>query len=136
MEYKLTFKDYSDALKKKGKLLGLKCRECGAVTCPPKMTCQECTSTDMDVIELSGNGEIVTYTVVNVGPEGREVEAPYVIVLIKLDEGPWIMGNFADMDTGKITMDLIGKRVKLGTKVFPGDKYSAGEGTRPLFSFA
>jgi Predicted nucleic-acid-binding protein containing a Zn-ribbon len=136
MEYKLIFKDYSDSLKKKGKLLGLKCRKCGAITCPPKMTCQECASTDLDVIELSGNGEIATFTVVNVGPEGREAEAPYIIVLVKLDEGPWIMGNFADMDPGKITMGLIGKRVKLGTKVFPGDKYSAGDGARPLFSFA
>jgi len=135
MEYKLTFKDYNDALKK-GNLLGLKCRTCGAITCPPKMTCQECASTDLDVTELSGSGKIVTFSVVNVGPEGREAEAPYILVLVQLDEGPWIMGNFADIDPNKVTMDLIDKRVQLGVKVFPGDKYSPDGGARPLFSFA
>jgi len=28
----------------------------------------------------------------------------------------------------------MGKSVKMGHAVFPGDKYSAGEGARPLFS--
>jgi len=30
-------------------------------------------------------------------------------------------------------MELIGKKVKMGHKVFAGDKYSAGEGVSPLF---
>jgi len=46
------------------------------------------------------------------------------------------MGNLFDIDPRTISMDLIGKRVKLGHKVFPGDKYSAGDSARPVFSFA
>ena len=134
MEYKLTFKDYNEALKE-NKLLGLKCKECGAITVPPKMVCRQCTSLDMDIIELGGKGKIVTFTTVNVASEGRQDEVPYIIVLVELDEGPWIMGNLIDIDPNEATMELIGKRVKMGHKVFPGDKYSAGEGARPLFSF-
>ena len=134
MEYKLTFKDYNEALKK-NKLLGLKCKQCGAITVPPKMACRKCTSPDMEIVELGGRGNIQTFTTVNVAPEGREAEAPYTIVLVELDEGPWIMGNLIDIDPSQVTMDLIGKRVKMGHKVFPGDKYSAGDGARPLFSF-
>ena len=134
MEYKLTFKEYSEALKK-DKLLGLKCRECGAVTIPPKMVCRQCTSLDMEIVELNGKGAIQTFTIVNVAAEGREPEVPYVIVLVGLDEGPWLMGNLIDIDPAEATMELIGKRVKMRHKVFPGDKYSAGEGARPLFSF-
>jgi uncharacterized OB-fold protein len=70
-----------------------------------------------------------------VAPLGREVEAPYTIVLVELEEGPWIMGNLIDIDPTKVGMELIGRKVKLGFKVFPGDLYSAGEGVRPLFSF-
>lgn len=135
MEYKLTFKQYSEALKK-NKLLGLKCKKCNAVTVPPKMVCQKCASPDLDVVELSGKGEVKTFTTVYVAAEGRQGEAPYIIVLVKLDEGPWIMGNLIDIDPAKATMELVGKKVKMGYKVFPGDKYSAGEGARPLFSFA
>ncbi len=135
MEYKLTFKQYNEALKK-DKLLGLKCKACGAITVPPKMVCRQCTSPDMDIIELGGRGEIVTLTTVNVAAEGRENEIPYTIVMVKLNEGPWIMGNLVDIDPAKATMELIGKRVKMGHKVFCGDKFSAGDGARPLFSFA
>jgi len=133
MEYKLTFKDYNEALKE-NKLLGLKCKECGAITVPPKMACQKCTSPDMEIVELKGNGRIRTFTTVNVAPEGREDEIPYTILLVELDEGPWIMGNLDGIDPATATMELIGKRVEMGHKVFPGDKYSAGEGARPLFT--
>lgn len=134
MEYKLTFKEYNEALKK-NKLLGLKCNSCTAITVPPKMVCRKCASPDMDIVELSGNGKIETFTTVYVAAEGREGEVPYIIVLVVLDEGPWIMGNLIDIDPSKATMELIGRRVKMGHKVFCGDKYSAGDGARPLFSF-
>ena len=134
MEYKLTFKDYNEALKR-DKLLGLKCNECGTITVPPKMACRKCASTDMGVVELKGKGRIQTFTTVYVTSEGRQNEVPYTIVLVELDEGPWIMGNLIDIDPSQVTMELIDKRVKMGHKVFPGDKYSAGDGARPLFSF-
>jgi len=134
MEYKLTFRTYSDALKK-NKLLGLKCNDCGTFTCPPKMTCQECAGTDLEIAELSGKGEIVTFTQTFVSPLGRECEVPYTIMLVELEEGPWIMGNLIDLAPDKINMELIGKKVKLGHKLFPGDTYSDGEAARPQFSF-
>jgi hypothetical protein len=54
--------------------------------------------------------------------------------MVELDEGPWIMGNLGDLDPAQTTMELIGSRVEMGHQVFPGDKYSAGEGARLLFS--
>jgi len=134
MEYKLTFKEYNEALKE-NKLLGLKCQQCGTVTVPPKMACRKCASPNMEIVELTAKGKIQTYTTCNVAPEGREDEIPYVILLVELDEGPWVMGNLTGIDPATATMELIGKRVKIGdNKVFPGDKYSAGDGARPLFN--
>ena len=138
MEYKLISKDYNEALKQ-NKLLGLKCQACGAITTPPKMVCRQCTGSDLEITELKGTGKIQTFTTVYVASEGRESELPYTIVLVELDEGPWIMGNLTGIDPTKAVIEeLIGKKVKMvkmGHKVFPGDKYSAGEGARPLFSF-
>lgn len=133
MEQKLIFKDYNEALKQ-DKLLGLKCRACGAITVPPKMVCRQCTSPDLEIMELGGSGKIRTFTTVYVASEGREDEIPYIIVMVELDEGPWIMGNLDGTDPAQATTELIGKKVKMGHKVFPGDKYSAGEGARPLFN--
>jgi uncharacterized OB-fold protein len=132
MEHKLIFKDYNKALQQ-NRLLGLKCRVCGAITVPPKMACRQCTSSELDVTELQGIGKIRTFTTVNVAAEGREGEVPYTIVMVELEEGPWIMGNLEGIDPQAASMELIGKRVKMAHRLFPGDSYSAGEGARPVF---
>jgi uncharacterized OB-fold protein len=134
MEYKLTYKEYNEALKQ-NKLLGLKCQNCGTVTVPPKLVCRSCAGPELEVVELKGTGKIQTFTTCNVAAEGRESEVPYTILLVELDEGPWLMGNLIGVDPEKATMEaLIGKRVRMTeTGIFPGDKYSAGEGASPTF---
>jgi hypothetical protein len=133
MEHKLIFKDYNEALKQ-NKLLGLKCQACGAITVPPKMVCRQCASPDMAVIELKGSGKVITFTTVFVAAEGREAEVPYVIVMVQLEDGPWMMGNLEGIDPKQASMELTGKKVKMSNKIFPGDKYSAGESARPVFN--
>lgn len=132
MGYKLIFEDYNKALLQ-DKLLGLKCLSCGAITVPPKMACRQCASSDLEVAELKGTGKIRTFTTVNVAAEGREDEVPYIIVMVELDEGPWLMGNLEGVDPAQTTMELIGARVKMGHRIFAGDKYSGGEAASPLF---
>ena len=129
--YKLTHTEYFASLKD-NRLKGLKCSDCGVITVPPKATCEECASTKLDVTELSGEGAIRTFTVIRVAPEG--LEAPYVVVLVELAEGPWLMGNLHGLEPDQATMDLIGKRVQLGHKVINQMEYTAGEGVVPLFS--
>jgi uncharacterized OB-fold protein len=133
MEHKLIFKDYNEALQQ-NRLLGLKCRSCGAITVPPKIVCRQCASPDMEIVELKGSGKIRTFTTVNVAPEGREEEVPYTIVMVELEEGPWLMGNLGGIDPQNVSMELIGKKVTMSTKIFSGDKYSTGESARPVFS--
>jgi uncharacterized OB-fold protein len=133
MEQKLYFKEYNEALKQ-NKLLGLKCRACGTITVPPKMACRQCGSPDMEVTELKTDGKIVTFTTIFVGAEGRESEVPYTVVIVELEEGPWLMGNLEGIDPKAASIELIGKNVKMSTTVYPGDKYSAGELARPIFS--
>ena len=134
MNYPLSFDAYSKSLKA-DTLLGLSCRGCENVVCPPRMTCPQCGASDFDIVPLTGSGRIKSFTTTHVAPLGRESEAPYIIVLVELNEGPWIIGNLVDLEPGSATMDLIGRDVILGHKVFPGDLYSAGEATRPLFCF-
>jgi len=127
VEYKLAFKDFNNALKK-NKLLGLNCKTCGKYTCPPKLTCHECGSTDLESAPLSGRGRIVTFTSSYVTAQGREVEAPILVVMVELEEGPWIMGNLVGVDPSRVTMKmLIGQSVYLTrTRMLPADQYAGG----------
>lgn len=141
-QYKLSFKDFNQSLRK-NKLLGLKCGKCGEFTCPPKLVCHECGGVDLEVAPLEGKGRIVTFTVSHILGLGREVETPILIVMVKLREGPWILGNMVGCDPEKATIEsLIGQDVMLTkTRMFPGDMYSGGYQNerglvRPTFAFA
>jgi uncharacterized OB-fold protein len=131
VEYKLTYNKYKEALLD-GKFLGLKCNKCGAYTVPPKKVCMECTSEDLDIAEIRKKGEIKTFTVIKVSPEG--FDAPYIVAMVELDEGPWVMGNIIDVDPYKADMELIGKKVVIGSKEVNGDKFSAGDGVALTFA--
>ncbi|MBC7075609.1 MAG: Zn-ribbon domain-containing OB-fold protein [Syntrophomonadaceae bacterium] len=135
MEYKLPFKEYNKALRE-NRLLGLKCDKCGSITCPPKMACQECGSLDLDKVELSGRGKVVSFTTHYIAPMGRENEVPYTVVLVELEEGPWLLGNLIDLNPSKMSMDLLGKEVTASGRVYPGDMFTNGPISRPVFSLA
>lgn len=129
--YPMTHQQYFAALKE-NQLAGLKCLECNAITVPPKATCEQCSGTALQPVALSGAGVIKTFTVIRVAPEG--LQAPYIVVLVELAEGPWLMGNLAGVEPDRASMELIGKRVTLGHRVVPNMRYTAGEGVVPLFS--
>ncbi|MDD4775379.1 MAG: Zn-ribbon domain-containing OB-fold protein [Syntrophomonas sp.] len=133
MEYKLTWQEYNKALKK-DRLMGLRCEDCGKFTCPPMMVCAECVSTNLKVVQMSGRGKVVSFTTSYIAGEGRENELPYTIVLVELEEGPWIMGNLVGVDPKRVSMDVMGRSVELGYRVYPGDKFSSGDMARPAFS--
>lgn len=135
MQHKLTYKDYNEALKQ-DKLMALRCQNCGTITVPPRLSCRKCGSFDMNVIDIKGNGTIQTFTIINVAPEGKEVQCPYVIVMVALNEGPWLMGNLSGVKHEDITMDIIGKPVVMGKCDTYSDKYSDGEMACPVFIMA
>ena len=54
-------KKWYDALKD-GKILGLKCKDCGVIEFPPVPICNDCSGTDMEWVEMSGDGELITFS--------------------------------------------------------------------------
>ncbi len=128
----LTYGDYEAGLKE-GRLLGLKCASCGKITCHPMHVCQWCSSRSLERTKLCGEGELMTFTVIRVPPEGFEADVPYIPCLVETKEGPSVIGRL-DYDAERATPELIGKQVKLsGAYTYEGDKYSGGVHTCPVF---
>ncbi len=119
---KITFKEYFDALLE-GKLLGLKCSDCGAYTCPPKAVCDSCGSGNVERVELSGKGRITTFTTTYVAPVGYDKEVPYTVAMVELEEGPWIVGRLEIENADEIGQELIGEEVVVGGKEFPTEMF-------------
>jgi len=62
----------------------------------------------MKEVKLSGKGEVVTYSIIHVGPSGFEEQTPYPIAIIKLEEGPQLTAQIVDCPP---------EDVKIGMKV-------------------
>jgi uncharacterized OB-fold protein len=93
-------KSFYDFLGKK-KLMAAKCSKCNKVFTPPKPMCPYCDSTNLSWVELSGNGKLVTFTVVYVGPSELTNETPYIVGVVELNEGPKISCRVTGVDPGK-----------------------------------
>jgi hypothetical protein len=92
-------------------LVGNQCRSCKRIFFPPKEACPECRRKSigkMNDLKLSGNGKVITYTIIHVAPENFENQTPYPIAVIELEEGPRITGQIVDCDI---------KDIKIGMKV-------------------
>lgn len=61
---------------------------------------------------FSGKGEIYSFTTVQDAPESYAEQAPYMLALIKLEEGPIITAQLTDVD-GEVQ---IGDRVEMVTR--------------------
>jgi hypothetical protein len=122
---------YFEALKE-GKLLALQCLDCGEVTVPPKSTCNKCYSRNQKVVTLSGKGLIKTFTVIRVPPEG--FEAPYIVALAELEEGPWLLGNLDGIPNDETGMELLGKKITISAKEVQLANYTDTVGITPVFT--
>lgn len=85
------------------KLMGSRCKECGAVYLPPRALCTHCYSTEMEWYEFSGAGELAGFTTIYVAPtqmlaEGFNRDNPYCSGVVRLVEGPAISGQLLGLD--------------------------------------
>lgn len=85
---------------KRHELLLPRCNACGKLFFYPRSRCVHCFSTDIKWEKVTGKGSIFSYTIVYRTPfEGFDV--PYVLAVIKLDEGPMLLSNVIDCEPEK-----------------------------------
>lgn len=96
------------------KLMGSKCRKCGALYAPPRPICISCHGTDMEWVEMKGKGQLYAFTSIAVGPgfmiaEGFDRKNPYISGVVKLEEGVRVDARIEGVDGNKP------ETIKIGT---------------------
>jgi len=100
-------------------LIGTRCTSCGRFFFPPRSFCPDCRRAGKIVdYQFSGNGTVVTYTVVRTASEQFERMTPYVLAIVKLDEGPRITGQVV----------CTPEEVRIGMRVRPVFRKIAADG--------
>ncbi len=86
-----------------GKLRLQQCSECQQHQFYPRNICSHCGGDKLAWIDASGRGVIASFTVVRRAISDA-YEAPYVIVLIDLEEGPRMMSSLIDADPDSVAI--------------------------------
>lgn len=93
------------AAAREGRLLLQRCDACGHVQHHPRPFCLSCRRTDaLGWIEASGRGVVHSFTVVHRSPR-EDLEAPYVVALVDLAEGPRLLTWLVGADVGSWRCD-------------------------------
>jgi len=97
-------------------LIGTHCTNCKTYYYPPRNMCPKCRRDGkLENFKFSGKGEILTYTVIHTAAEGFEKQTPYVLGIVKLEEGPSLTSQIvADPEDMKIGMKVRPVFRKLG----------------------
>ena len=98
----------------KEKLMGSRCRKCGAFFVPPRTICIKCSGIEMEWIEMKGKGKLAAFTCIAIGPpfmakEGYDRKHPYVSGVVELEEGVKVVARIEGVDGSKP------ETIKIGT---------------------
>jgi uncharacterized OB-fold protein len=81
---------------KDGRLMGSRCKACGATSFPPRADCEQCMSGDFEFSEISGRAVLHTYSKIVAAPTGFEDAVPYIVGVVDLEEGGRALAWFGD----------------------------------------
>jgi uncharacterized OB-fold protein len=88
------------------KLMGSRCRSCGALYAPPRALCPACYASEMKWVEMGGRGELIAFTTIHIAPTamieaGYGRDNPYCAGVVRLAEGPTISGQILGVDPAR-----------------------------------
>ena len=123
---------------------GVRCAVCQTVFFPRRSVCPTCSEHRhsigrLEPFHLSGDGEVVSYSVVHDAAEGFEMQVPYVFAIVQTREGPMLTGQVVDIEPDGVR---IGRKVRATFRklreegragvIHYGYKFTpVGEGPRP-----
>lgn len=87
-----------------GELTVPRCRACASYFLYPRSNCPRCGARDIELVVADGTGTLDSFVVNHRGPSG--FEAPYVLAVVRLAEGPHLMGIVITDQPGLLEVDL------------------------------
>ncbi len=94
-------------------LTGEVCPHCGAKLFPPRDICPECSGPAKTPFQFSGRGTVYSFSTLYTAPKEFAEYVPYVVALVKLEEGPLVTAQLTDVDRDQV---YIGMPVEMVTR--------------------
>ena len=104
---------YWGRIPEKYRLIGYKCKKCGAINFPYHSVCKHCCSkADYEEVKLSWRGRVYSYTIIAAGsspPEFVNWEraiGPYPVAIIELEGGQKIMAQLTECKPEEVKIGM------------------------------
>jgi uncharacterized OB-fold protein len=89
------------------RLIIQKCKACGEHIFYPRIACPHCSADDLEWVEVSGKGTVYSFTVVVANaPSAFQQDMPYVVAVIRLQEGVQMLSNIVGCDPHDVVCDM------------------------------
>lgn len=100
------------------KLMGSKCKKCGALALPPRPICINCSGSQMEWVQFKGAGKLAAFTDIFVAPlprarAGFGKNNPYVVGVVELEEGAKTVARIIGVDGKKPEQIRIDTQLKV-----------------------
>jgi uncharacterized protein len=100
---------YWEALTERSAPIAQHCTKCNRFQLYPSSICSHCQARTLEFAPVDGRGVVMSWTHVRRPPNADfRDEVPYVIALVRLDEGPIVMARtnegIATDDVGRVTL--------------------------------
>ena len=84
-----------------------RCQRCGQLRYPVSPICPECMGTGAAWEDMSGRGEIFSFTIFrHVYNDAWRDRVPYAVALVRLEEGPIVISNIVGVDPDAVRVGL------------------------------
>lgn len=88
-----------------GRLVAQRCAGCGRLRHPPRPMCPACSSLEVKIAELSGQGILYSYAILH-HPQHPAFEYPVIAALVDLEEGVRLLSSLADVSKDDVRIGM------------------------------
>ena len=93
------------AIKDEGRILGTRCAHCERTYVPASLFCERCMRALDEWVDVGTRGEVHTYTLLYVDPEGKPRETPEIVALIRLGDGG-LIHRLGEVDPEELSIGM------------------------------
>lgn len=100
------------------RLLVQRCLDCGRHQLYPRAICAACHQTRLEFVAASGEGVVYSHSTLHRAPPG--FEAPYVVAIVRLAEGPRLLTRITGCPPEEVRCDM---PVEVGWEPLPDGRH-------------
>ncbi len=91
---------------RRGELRIQVCDDCGHWRWTPQLACPGCLSESYTWTPASGRGQLYSYTEIHRPVDPARFSSSYVLAVVRLEEGPFMLTNLVECEPDELRVDL------------------------------